>query len=80
MLRLLLLVASIVIVLVLIKRRLSQALQKPPQQPPSVPTEAKTEKVVRCDHCGTHIPDSEAITHQGQHFCCPAHQHDYQQR
>jgi uncharacterized protein len=77
MLRLILLLAAVAIVVSLIKRRLSQALRKPPQQPSSPKSEA-AETVVRCDHCGTHIPASEAITHQGQHFCCPAHQRDHQ--
>lgn len=35
--------------------------------------EAARELVMRCDHCGVHVPASEAITDRGRVFCSEAH-------
>ncbi|MES9962857.1 MAG: PP0621 family protein [Candidatus Sedimenticola sp. 20ELBAFRAG] len=32
-----------------------------------------TEQMIRCDHCGTHVPESEAVTRNGKTFCSEAH-------
>ena len=32
------------------------------------------EDMVRCDHCGVHLPRSESITTQGRFYCTPDHQ------
>lgn len=29
--------------------------------------------MVACAHCGTHLPASEALTHQGRAYCCAEH-------
>lgn len=31
------------------------------------------EEMVRCAHCGVHLPRSESITSQGEFFCCNEH-------
>ncbi len=31
-------------------------------------------RIVPCTHCGVHIPEADAINHQGQFFCCKKHQ------
>lgn len=30
-------------------------------------------RIVPCAHCGVHIPEADAISHQGQFFCCKKH-------
>ena len=30
-------------------------------------------KIVRCAHCGLHVPASEAIYRDKQAYCCPEH-------
>ena len=35
------------------------------------------EDMVRCEHCGVHLPRSESITTQGSFFCTPEHQRDH---
>ncbi len=39
----------------------------------SAPKTPEPEDMVSCAVCGIHLPRSEAITHQNQHFCCEAH-------
>jgi uncharacterized protein len=33
----------------------------------------EAEAMVRCAHCGVHLPESEAITKAGVNFCSQAH-------
>jgi uncharacterized protein len=30
--------------------------------------------MVACQHCGLHLPRSEALTHGKHHYCCAEHQ------
>jgi len=32
-----------------------------------------TEKVVKCEHCATHIPEHEAIVDKGRYYCSEEH-------
>lgn len=43
--------------------------------PASRPTGRRTltADVVPCAACGTYVPESEAVTVQGEHFCCEEH-------
>jgi uncharacterized protein len=38
---------------------------------------ALPEPMVRCAHCDTYLPVSEATAAQGRHFCGPKHAHDF---
>lgn len=29
--------------------------------------------MLRCAHCGVHVPHNEAVQHQGQSYCSPEH-------
>ena len=29
--------------------------------------------MVSCDNCGIHLPQSEAISHEGRYYCCKEH-------
>ena len=37
------------------------------------PRVTETEAMVRCAHCGVHLPESETITKEGVSFCSQAH-------
>ncbi len=37
------------------------------------PPPRRIPRMLRCDRCGTYIPESEAITHRGKTYCCEAH-------
>ncbi|MEI7457347.1 MAG: PP0621 family protein [Nitrosomonadales bacterium] len=40
----------------------------------NLPPQAKpAEDMVRCAHCGVHLPASESVSAGGAHFCCAAH-------
>lgn len=39
--------------------------------------EATTEDMVRCAHCGVHLPKGESVQAQGLDFCSAAHRDAY---
>ena len=44
----------------------------------SAPPPAKAgEDMVRCEHCGVHLPRSESITTQGRFYCTPEHEREH---
>jgi len=67
--RLLFLIAIAAVVYLLIK---SYRKNIPPQD------ESVTEDMVRCAHCGVHLPRSESVQAQALHFCSAAHRDAYQ--
>ncbi len=36
-------------------------------------TPEREEDMVRCAHCGVHLPRSESLTAEGKHYCSEAH-------
>ncbi|HYR05403.1 MAG TPA: PP0621 family protein [Gallionella sp.] len=66
--RLLFLIAIVIVVYLLIR-----AFQKntPRQDKPVV------DDMVRCAHCGVHLPKGESIQADGQFFCCTEHRDAY---
>jgi uncharacterized protein len=36
-------------------------------------TLSKPEPMVHCDHCGVHLPQSDAISFRGRYFCSQEH-------
>ncbi len=68
--RLLFLAAIIVAVYLVLKSyRGNRPADRMPEQ---------AEDMVRCAHCGVHIPGSESLAGHGKHFCCDAHRRAYQ--
>ena len=65
----LLLVAAIVVAVFLLLKSLRRT-------PPPL-TKTRTEDMLRCKQCGVHIPSSEAVTANGEKFCCAAHRDAY---
>lgn len=35
---------------------------------------ANIDNIVRCEHCGVHVPQKEALEHNGKYYCSKAHQ------
>lgn len=66
--RLLLLIAIAVVVYLLLK----SYRRNPPAQDQSV-----AEDMVRCVHCGVHLPKSESILSGGSFFCSIEHRDAY---
>lgn len=62
MLKFLLLLLAVWIILTILKQR---------RPPPS--TETKNGTMVRCAVCDVHLPESEAISSGGRHYCSEAH-------
>ncbi len=75
--RLIFLVAAAIVVYLLLKSyRTRISAEKPPghTQPPP----AHAEDMVRCAHCGVHLPRSESIMAGGKFFCCEEHRRAHQ--
>jgi uncharacterized protein len=66
-----LVVAVIVAVLALMsivkRNRMGQHKAKQPSAAP------RLNAMLACAHCGTHVPDTDALAHGGQAYCSPAH-------
>lgn len=53
----------------------------PPQTPPASPRpEDAAQTMVRCEHCGVHLPRNEALPGRGGVFCGEAHRADYERQ
>lgn len=71
MLKFLLLIAVVFVVLWAMRRA---ALPPPPPVPPRRHKPPQLESIVRCTHCGLHLPRSEAVLdEQGRVFCSVPH-------
>ena len=66
--RLILLIAIVVVVYLLIRsyRKNTQQQEKP-----------VVENMVRCAHCGVHLPKGESVQADGQFFCSSEHRDAY---
>lgn len=47
---------------------------RPAPLPRTPPPLAPPQDMVACDHCGLHLPRSEALSSGGHHYCCAEHQ------
>jgi uncharacterized protein len=66
----LLLIAVVFVVLWAMRR----AALPPPPSPPRQPSPPKLEAMVRCSHCGLHLPRSEALLDtEGKPYCSVQH-------
>ena len=52
-------------------RRLIKHLSPAEKTESGTPNNPKN--MVRCAQCGLHLPETEAITHQGRYYCCEEH-------
>ena len=50
--------------------------QKAARNKPEKPTRISS-KIVKCEHCEVHLPETEAIAHNDQWFCSQKHKHAY---
>ena len=68
-LRLLIILAAAFVAGMLIRRMLQQRPKK--RRPPAVTA------TVRCAQCGVVLPEQDALTEAGRHFCCADHRDQY---
>ncbi|AVI83053.1 hypothetical protein BTW15_23625 [Pseudomonas syringae pv. tomato] len=69
MVRLLMWVALIAAVIWFVKRLINPPKPKPRAEPPEI---AAT-PMVRCAHCGVHLPQDRALSQEKQWYCSEAH-------
>ncbi len=56
---------------------LIRGLRKPSDNDPSRSSRTGGGDMVRCLHCGVHIPREEALGSEGRYFCSENHQREY---
>ncbi len=54
-------------------RSYRRALKKRQEEAHKEPSSLEGEDMVRCIHCGVHLPRSESITSEGKFFCSEEH-------
>jgi uncharacterized protein len=67
-----LLVALVLLVAVGIWRH-KQQRRVPPSAPHRPVSPATPMAMVRCAHCGVHLPQADAVQQHHHHYCCAAH-------
>ena len=60
----------------LVYRMIRKAFSKPRAQGPREPQRLST-KMVRCEQCGIHVPQDEAVPGDGRYFCSAEHRDQY---
>jgi uncharacterized protein len=63
----------IAILFFLLIRSFSRALKKKREEAEKAQRSLEGEDMVRCIHCGVHLPRSESIVSEGKFFCSDEH-------
>jgi uncharacterized protein len=69
--RILIFIVAIGLLLYFINSWLKLLRYKPPSS--NAEEETDSEKMVRCAHCGSYLPVSNAVAHKEKHFCSREH-------
>ena len=64
--RILLILVAIAVIILGVKRLFA------PGKPGGGST-GNSARMVQCAHCGTYVPEQEAIAREGRYYCTPAH-------
>jgi uncharacterized protein len=64
----LVLLLVIIAVVILVYRSLKSARRAPPKRPKALP-----KQMLRCDYCGLHVPEEEALRVGGRNYCSEEH-------
>lgn len=68
-----LLLAAVIAVVYALWRNGQRRMPRPPAGPRGAPRASLPEPMVRCARCGVHLPQSQALSHDGHSYCCEAH-------
>ncbi|MEZ5701617.1 MAG: PP0621 family protein [Burkholderiaceae bacterium] len=69
-------VLAVIVVAVWVWRNNRQAELRPPSHDQPSPVTAMA--VVACQHCGTHLPESEAVLGRRGSYCCVEHRQQHE--
>ncbi|WP_090960109.1 PP0621 family protein [Nitrosospira sp. Nsp18] len=65
--------ALIVVFFIWVIRSYRRAIKKQGEEARKEPSSIEGEDMVRCIHCGVHLPRSESIVSEGKFFCSDEH-------
>ncbi|WP_025041532.1 PP0621 family protein [Nitrosospira briensis] len=65
--------ALIVVFFIWVIRGYQRAIKKQREEANKASSSIEGEDMVRCVHCGVHLPRSESITSEGKFFCSDEH-------
>jgi len=71
--RLIVIAVAIWLALYLLRRLFNRSTPTPTDKT----TAGSPENMVRCAQCGLHLPEAEAIAHQGRYYCCEEHRRQH---
>jgi len=58
-----------------VKRWYAGYQQSAGKQANKQPNPALSTRIVKCEHCEVHLPESDAVVHDGHWFCNQQHKH-----
>lgn len=74
-------VLAFLILLLVIGWWASRALERRKRRPPAPPEKAVgPERMLACDRCGVHVPESEGVRDATGFYCCDAHRRQDRER
>lgn len=66
-------VLAILILVLIVGWWASRRLERRKRRPAAPPKKAVPERMLACDHCGVHIPESEGVRDDSGFYCCTEH-------
>jgi uncharacterized protein len=80
MMRLVLLLLLVLVVVLWWKHRQRGGAAQTPSPPPAQPDVPAAEAMLRCAHCGVHMPASQSLPGLGGVFCSATHREQFESR
>lgn len=68
-----LMLIGVIVAVVLLVKNYQRSLARQDEKTADQPATVKSEDMVRCDHCGVHLPKSESFLSQGHFYCSDDH-------
>jgi uncharacterized protein len=66
-------VLLILILLLIVAWWVNRALERRARRPKQAARKRVAERMLACEHCGVHIPESEGVRSETGFFCCDEH-------
>ena len=61
------------ILIALVAWLIARGMRRRSQAGPRLPRVPVRQRMVRCGHCGVHVPMGDALGEEGRYYCCAEH-------